>query len=586
MSDEGESVRLPLSRGTTGDEPSYARGIDEQPRRAPGDLLADLTGERPTPPPRVLLLSLLCLGAAFVATSLWPEESQRLAGFVWSLALIPVFLLSYYRGWRGAATAAAGVLAAMVLTVVIRQVLLGRGTEPWIYGVATGVVIPATLGAGAVTEVLHRKRELAVALAYRDPLTGLANRRLLREHLERMLAHADRTGAGVGLLVVDLARFRNVNERFGETAGDRALQAAGDRLRKGVRGADTVARIGGDEFAVGLTDVGSAEELAAAAQRLRSAFSDPIHLGDVSVHLKPLVGAAHYPDDGSDPDQLLAAAEQARPGPRTPHTIGVSPAQEERGGADRLALAEDLRAADQERDIGPWFQIIYDCGGLAPRAAEALSRWRHPRHGLLSAGQFVAVAEQTGLIRRIDRKVLRAAARLTRDWCSGISGWAWRWTTSARATPPWPTSSGSRWTCSRSTCATSTACTPAPSPTPCCGGSSTWDAASTPSRSPREWRRRNSSTGWRRRAAATTPRASSCTSPSPGRRPHDGCSAGRTGSTAEGRTTRPARRPSLHPERHLLLHPHAGGLLALECRVELHGLDDLPGRSFEGLGAV
>lgn len=417
MADDRESVRLPSSRRTAGDGLFQSILERDGGRRTPEGLLVDAAEERPTPPPRVLVLSLLCLGASLAATSLWPEASQRLAGFVWSLALIPVFLFSYYRGWRGAATAAVGVVAAMVVAVVIRQVVLGRGAEPWIYAVAAAVVAPTALGAGAVTEVLHRKRELSVALAYRDPLTGLANRRLLREHLERMQARADREGGGVGLLTLDLARFRDVNERYGEGTGDRVLRAAGDRLRHRVRDADIVARTGGDEFAVGLTDLETADELAAAAHRLEAIFTDPIHAGDSSVHLKPRIGGARYPTDAIDPDQLLAAAEHARPGSRTPRTIAFS-AAEGNGGGERLALAEDLRAADPEREIEPWFQLIYDCGGLQPRAAEALIRWRHPQHGLLSAGKFIDVAEQTGLIRRIDREVFRAAGRLSRDWCS------------------------------------------------------------------------------------------------------------------------------------------------------------------------
>lgn len=418
MADDRESVRLPRSLGTAGDGLFQNMVSGERGRRVAENLLADDAERRPSPPPRVLVVSLLCLGAALAATSLWPEASQRLAGFVWSLALIPVFLLSYYRGWRGAATAALGVVAAMVLAVVVRQIWLGRGAEPWIYAVAAAVVAPTALGAGAVTELLHRKRELSVALAYRDPLTGLANRRLLREHLERMQAHADREGSGIGLLTLDLARFRDVNERYGEGTGDRLLRAAADRLRNRVRNEDIVARIGGDEFAVGLTDVATGDELAAAAQRLEATFSDPVHADDSSVHLEPRIGAARYPDDATDPDQLLAAAEHARPSPRTARTIALFAAEEESGGGARLALAEELREADAEREIEPWVQLIYDCDGLEPRAAEGLIRWRHPRHGLLSAGKFVAVAEQTGMIRRIDRQVLRTAARLSRSWCS------------------------------------------------------------------------------------------------------------------------------------------------------------------------
>lgn len=388
--------------------------------------LARLDVGRERTPARALVLTLVCLGAAVAATVLWPESSRRLSGFVWVLAVIPVFLLAHYRGWRGAAAVSGLTMALMVATVLYRTVVAGRPVDWWLFGLATALVVPATLGAGLLAESMHREKLMALVLAFRDPLTGLANRRLLREHAGRMMAEVDRSAGRFGLISLDIVRLKMVNENLGFEAGDEALQAVGDRMEDSLRASDVVARVGGDEFAAALLEEDGPTGFLAAARRLEKRFSLPFHVGGRTVHLEPRFGIAWYPDHGGGFDDLLARAEEVRPGGDVSDRIGVpSPEDaEEEESPDRLALAQDLRDALEHSGLEDWYQLIYRCADGGPVGAEALVRWPHPDLGLLSAGEFVPFAERNGMVPGVDRWIARRALERVPDWC-GEHGLEW-----------------------------------------------------------------------------------------------------------------------------------------------------------------
>ena len=163
---------------------------------------------------------------------------------------------------------------------------------------------------GMILTLLENQIERSNFLAYHDELTRLPNRRLLEDRLERALAYADRSGGKVAVFLLDLDRFKEVNDTFGHRVGDLALQAVASRLAARIRTSDTLARSGGDEFTVvsAVPDISGAEALVTA---LESALSAPIHVQDDLVHTGLSIGLALYPDDGSNPDELHAAADKA-----------------------------------------------------------------------------------------------------------------------------------------------------------------------------------------------------------------------------------------------------------------------------------
>ncbi len=393
---------------------------DERQKRDLEETLDRLDVGREQTPPRALLLTLVCLGAAVAATVVWPEGSRRLSGFVWVLGVIPGFLLAHYRGWRGAAAVSGVAMALMVGVVLYRTVIGGRPVDWWLFGLATALVVPATLGAGLLSESMHREKLLALVLAYRDPLTGLANRRLLREHAGRMMAEVDRQGGRLGIVSLDVARLRMVNENLGFDAGDEALRIVADRLSSTLRGSDVVARVGGDEFAALLMDADGPEGILAAVRRLEKRFSLPFRLADRTVNLEPRLGVGWYPDHGEGFDELLSSAEEARPDAAAADQIGVCEVDETWAESpDELALAQDLREALDRGQLDDWYQLVYRCSDGRPVGAEALVRWQHPDLGLLSAGEFVPFAERIGLIRKLDRWVARRAMERVAPWCDG-----------------------------------------------------------------------------------------------------------------------------------------------------------------------
>ena len=252
--------------------------------------------------------------------------------------------------------------------------------------------------------------------ALHDELTGLPNRVLLRERAEALLALSRRRGEKLALLVVDLDRFKEVNDTFGHESGDELLRVIAERLRAGLRDSDVVARLGGDEFAVVLpgTDAATAVRV---AQSLRAAVVAALHLRGYVVAVSASIVAAVAPDDGCDVGTLLQRADVALYLAKDDSTgSALYDARRDPNSAARLTLVGELRTAIEQGDLCLHYQPLLDLPGGSSSRVEALVRWPHPRRGLLPAVSFMTLAEQSGLMADLTNWVLESAMRQHHDW--------------------------------------------------------------------------------------------------------------------------------------------------------------------------
>jgi diguanylate cyclase (GGDEF)-like protein/PAS domain S-box-containing protein len=273
-------------------------------------------------------------------------------------------------------------------------------------------------------DITERKRDLAKIeeLAQRDVLTGLANRRMLRERLQNALARVHR-GDKLALLYLDLDRFKAVNDTLGHPVGDLVLQAVSDRLNKVTRGMDTVARLGGDEFAILQPGIETASDAAELARRIIQDVSAPYQIGGNCISIGTSIGIALAPQNSIDPDLLLKNADlalyQAKSSGRGVHRFFESEmdARMQR----RRAIEIGLRAALENNQFEVQYQPIVSTIDRTITSCEALLRWYHPERGLISAADFVPIAEETGLIAPIGDWILKQACREAQRWPSNVS---------------------------------------------------------------------------------------------------------------------------------------------------------------------
>jgi diguanylate cyclase (GGDEF)-like protein/PAS domain S-box-containing protein len=261
-------------------------------------------------------------------------------------------------------------------------------------------------------------------LAFFDPLTRMPNRRLLVDRLQQTLAACTRNPRKRALLFVDLDNFKTLNDAVGHQAGDALLQEVARRLVDSVRDADTVARLGGDEFVVMLEDLNEAPEDAAAeakqvGEKLLDALGQPYHVAGRECHCPSSIGITVFGALQQTPNEVLQQAEiamfQAKGAGRNSIHF-FSPALQAAVNA-RAAMEQDLRQAIRNNQFSLFYQPQVDSSGLI--GAEALIRWNHPRRGLLSPGEFIPLAEETGMILSLGDWVLESA-------CAQIAAWAVR----------------------------------------------------------------------------------------------------------------------------------------------------------------
>jgi diguanylate cyclase (GGDEF)-like protein len=265
----------------------------------------------PKIPVRAIVISALALAVPVVAALTAPDLPSRLEPLLWLTALIPGFLLAYYRGWSGVATGLAFAMALFGL-VEVYLILTGHRLPDWPFMLSmTGALVLLSLLAGEVSDRLHSDRERAERMALIDPLTGLPNRRFFELTLEREFAAA-RRGRQLTVAVFDIDGLKQINDRHGHPAGDAAIRAFAEVLLANTRTMNVSARLGGDEF-VSILSSATMDGALVFARRVREAAAG---IEGLPFQVSVSVGLAQYRADMSRPQALLNAADRALYGGR------------------------------------------------------------------------------------------------------------------------------------------------------------------------------------------------------------------------------------------------------------------------------
>ncbi len=252
--------------------------------------------------------------------------------------------------------------------------------------------------------------------ALHDGLTGLPNRALFHDRVGESIERARRDGEALAVLVMDIDRFKEVNDTLGHHSGDALLQELGGRLRSRVRACDTVARLGGDEFGFLLTEVG-ASDVVELVERVTPALTEPFTLQHLPLQIESSIGIALYPQDGATVDVLLQRADVAMyVAKRGGLGFAFYDSDEDDYTLSRLATVGDLSRALQQRELDLYFQPLVRLDSGVVTAAEALLRWRHPTRGIVPPDEFVPIAERTALIGPLTSYVLDGALRECAAW--------------------------------------------------------------------------------------------------------------------------------------------------------------------------
>jgi diguanylate cyclase (GGDEF)-like protein/PAS domain S-box-containing protein len=269
----------------------------------------------------------------------------------------------------------------------------------------------------AAENALLRQSEINEHQALHDSLTGLPNRSLFRDRIEQAIAIGHRESGQVAVAMMDLDRFKDVNDSLGHHAGDALLVEIGQRLRGILRSSDTVARLGGDEFGVLISKPRSEDDVVVVVEKIRAALEQPVTIEGLSLPAEASVGIAMFPHHGEDVDTLIRHADVAMYGAKE-EKGGYAFYEKSRNASDpaRLTLVSELRRAIEERELVLYYQPKAELANGAIQSVEALLRWNHPTRGLVGPDEFIPLAQQTGLIKPLTLYVLDEALSQCRAW--------------------------------------------------------------------------------------------------------------------------------------------------------------------------
>jgi diguanylate cyclase (GGDEF)-like protein/PAS domain S-box-containing protein len=269
-------------------------------------------------------------------------------------------------------------------------------------------------------EIVERRQAEARVhhMAYHDALTGLPNRALLSERLDRAMLAARRDGRKLAVMFIDLDRFKTINDSLGHLTGDHLLKEVANRLCRVVRAVDTVARLGGDEFVVLVPGVRAAEECAAVGEKIIGAMAEPVRFEGRSLHISPSIGICLCPDDGEDVETLMrkadAAMYHAKASGRNNYQFFAE--RMNVAAARHFELETNLRGAIERQEFTLFYQPIVATRDGAVKGLEVLLRWRRPGHGLVAPDDFIPMLEENGMIVPVGEWVIRAACEQAVAW--------------------------------------------------------------------------------------------------------------------------------------------------------------------------
>ena len=257
-------------------------------------------------------------------------------------------------------------------------------------------------------------------LAHHDSLTGLPNRLHFVANLEQSLKRAQRRKRRLALILMDLDKFKQVNDTMGHTTGDTLLKIVAERLQDTVRHEDIVARLGGDEFTIILEDISHFEDAGFIAEKILTAIAEPLEIEGKQVATKTSIGISVFPDDANDGDDLTKAADVAmyRAKEQGGNSYQFYTKELNKKAIENMALEAELKVAIKEKQFEVYYQPQITISTDKVVGMEALIRWNHPKRGLLTPEHFIMVAEESGLIDEIDEWVLNTACNQVNAWNS------------------------------------------------------------------------------------------------------------------------------------------------------------------------
>ena len=253
--------------------------------------------------------------------------------------------------------------------------------------------------------------------AMHDSLTGLPNRTLFHDRVNQSILVAHRTNEPLAVMIMDLDRFKEINDTLGHHNGDGLLKQLGPRIASSLRESDTIARLGGDEFAVLLPTVQGEHGAPRVAEKIRKTLRKPFNLDGISLELEASVGIAYYPEHGTDVETLMQRADIAMYQAKEGHTgHAIYAVENDQHSTHRLALAGELRRAIDDRELIVYYQPKAELSTGRITSVEALLRWDHPEHGLMTPDKFIPLAEHTELIGPLTLYVIDNALKQARAW--------------------------------------------------------------------------------------------------------------------------------------------------------------------------